>query len=151
VYNQTLKFQSLKSLRITTMFLPNCAPNGLHGFRAPVDRIPYSINISLCPSTHRPTRISIPQTFWIKILHSPILSELLNLVKKFAFWWSMTTLTLFPKTCLHYFVWIVSEIGLHTKCFLFGWPRYCGKTIVAIFHALSPLLQPDKETRNNKN
>ena len=96
-------------------------------FRAPADRISYSINVSLRRSTHRPTRISSPQTFWIKILHSSILSKLLNPVKNSAFWWSMTTLKLSPKTCLHYFVWIVSEIGLHVKCLFFGWPRHGGK------------------------
>jgi len=93
-------------------------------------QVPLRISQQNCahgPSTHRPTRISIPQTFWIKILHSPILSKLPNPVKHSAFWCSMTTLKLSPKTCLHYFVWIVSEIDLHAKCLLFGWPRRGGK------------------------
>jgi len=57
----------------------------------------------------------------ILAVHLPTLSERLNPVKNSAFWWSMTTLKLSPKTCLHYFVWIVSKIGLRAKCFLFGW------------------------------
>ena len=32
----------------------------------------------------------------------------------------------------HYFVWVVSEIGLHAKCLVFGWWE---RTNVAIFHA----------------
>ena len=95
----------------------------------------------------RPTRTGIPQTFWIKILHNPILSKLLNPVKNCAFSWSLTTLKLSPKACLHYFAWIVSEIS--AKCLLFGWPRHGGKTVVAIFHALSLLPPPEKEKMNN--
>jgi len=102
VYNHSPKFQSLKSFRIKVTFVPKYAPNGLHGAGVPYSinqcfesrtasmfRIPYSINVSLRCSINRPTRISIPKTFWIKILHSPILSKLLNPVKNSASWWRM--------------------------------------------------------------
>jgi len=84
----------------------------------------YSISVSLRPSAHRLTRISIPQNLLIKILPSPILSKLPNPVKNSAFWRSMTTLKLSPQTCLRYFAWIVSVIGLQAKCLLFGWSRH---------------------------
>ena len=107
-FNHSPKFHLLKSLRIKVIFFLKYAPNGLHVadvmlmLRAPADRIPYSINVSLCPSTHRPTVISrhISQTFWIKIFHSPILSKLVNPVKNYAFWWSIRPLKLSPKTSL---------------------------------------------------
>ena len=93
----------------------------------PAHWVPYSINVPFCPSTHPPTRLSVPQAFRIKILHSPILSELLNPVKDSAFWWSMMTPKLSPKICLHYHVWFVGEIGLHAKCLFLGWPRHVGE------------------------
>jgi len=37
----------------------------------------------------------------------------------------MTTLKPSPKTCLHYFASVASEIGLHAKCLLFGGKKYC--------------------------
>ena len=55
----------------------------------------------------------------------------------------MTTLKLSPKTCLHYFVWTVSAIVLHA--FSLVGQDMVGKSIVAIFHALSLLLQLEKE------
>ena len=91
------------------------------------DWFPYSINVPFCPSTHPPTRINVPQTFRMKILHSPILSELLNPVKDSAFWWSMMTPKLSPKIYLHYHVWFVGEIGLQAKCLFLGWPRHVGE------------------------
>ena len=68
--------------------------------------LPYSINVSLRPSIYRPTRISSSQIFSIEILHNSIVSTLLNPVKNSAFWWSMTTLKLSPKTCLHYILFV---------------------------------------------
>jgi len=68
------------------MFFPKYAPNGLHGVGGKLaDRIPYGINVSLRPRAHRPTRISVSQTFRIKIFRSPTLSKLLNPVKNSAF------------------------------------------------------------------
>jgi len=138
------KFQSLKSLRIKVMFFSKYVPNGLHGVGGHCLIFAGLTNVSFRPSTHCPTRISIHQTFGIKILHSPRLPTLLKPVKNYAFWWSMTTLKLSPKTCLHYFLWIVSEIGLHANAFSLVDKDVVGKSIVAIFHALSPLLQPEK-------
>jgi len=112
------------------MFFPKYAPNGLHSVGGKLAYVVLNcqcLRVSLRPSTPRPTRISLPQAFLIKILNRPILSKLLNPVKSSAFWWSMTTLKLSPITCLHYFVWIVSVIGLHAKCLHFGWPRHGGK------------------------
>jgi len=153
VYNHSPKFQSLKSLHIKVMFFAKCTPSGFHGVGGKLAYVVqncHCVRVSLRPSTHHSTRISIPQIFWIEILHSPIISKLLNPVKNSACWWSMTTLKLSPKTCLHYFVWIVSEVALHPKCLSLVDQDMVGKTIVAIFHALSLLLQPEKK-RNNLN
>jgi len=109
------------------MFFPKYPTNGLHGVWGKLALVVLNcqyLRVSFRPRTHRPTRTSIPQTFSINILHSPIL----NPVKNYAFWWRMTTLKLSLKTCLHYyFVWIVSEIDLHAKCLLIGWSRHGGK------------------------
>lgn len=64
--------------------------------------VSYSINVPFCSDTHPPTRISVPQIFRVQIMYIPILSELLNPVKNSAFWWSMMTLKLSLKVCLHY-------------------------------------------------
>ena len=85
VYNHSPKFQSLKSLRIKDMFFAKYAANGLHGVGGKVVQNCQCLRVSLRPSTHRPTRISIPQIFCIKILHSPILYKLLNPVKNSGF------------------------------------------------------------------
>ena len=56
-------------------------------------------------------------------------------LKNFALWWSLTTLKLCSKICLHYGVWFVGEIGFHTKRLFLGWLRHVAKTIIPIFHA----------------
>jgi len=43
----------------------------------------------------------------------------------------------FSENVLAYLVWIVSEIGLHAKCLLFGWPKrggenYCDKCLIRV-------------------
>jgi len=35
-----------------------------------------------------------------------------------------------------YFVWIVSDIRLHSKCLLLGWPRHGGKNYCCNIYAL---------------
>ena len=49
------------------------------------DWLPYFIDVSFCPSTHPPTGMSVHDAFRIKILHSTMLSTLLNPVKNSAF------------------------------------------------------------------
>jgi len=66
VYNHSPKFQSLKSLRIKVMFFPKYPPNGLHGVGGKLAYVVQNcqcVRVSLRPSTHRPTKISIPQNF----------------------------------------------------------------------------------------
>ena len=52
----------------------------------PSDWLPYFIDVSFCPSTDPPTGMSVRDAFRIKILHSTMLSKLLNPVKNSAFW-----------------------------------------------------------------
>jgi len=145
MYNHSPESQSLKSLCIKVVFFTKYAPNGLHSIGSKLA----DVKVSLCRSTHHPTRISILRPFELRFCTVPCFI-LLNPVKNVAFWWNMMTLNLSMKTCLHYFVWIVSEIGLHAKCLLFGWPIHVvGKTIVTIFHAGTLLLQSEKGKRNN--
>jgi len=63
------------------MLFPKYTPNGLHGIG-----VPYSINVSLRPSTHSLSdQNKYLSDLRVKILHSPVLSKLLNPVKNSAF------------------------------------------------------------------
>ena len=118
MYHHSRKLQSLKFLRIKVMFFPKYAPNGLHGVggkHAYVVQNRQLLGHILLWVFHWFCTVPYSLNFWIS--------------QKFCF--SMehsTTLKLSPKTCLHYYVWIVSEIGFHAKCLFFGWPRHGGKS-----------------------
>ena len=110
----------------------------------PSNWLPYFIDVSFCPSTHPPTGMSVRDAFRIKILHSTMLSKLLNPVKNFAFWWGISTPKLSPKICLHDRVWFVGKIGFRTKCLD---KDMLVNTMVPIFHArnLLHVLKKKKE------
>ena len=88
--NHSPKFQSLKSLCIKVMFFPKYGPNGFHGIGG---KLAYILqNCQLLEHIflwvfHWFFTVPYSLSFWIQ--------------SKIVFWWSMTTLKLSLKTCLH--------------------------------------------------
>ena len=113
----------------------------------PSDWLPYFIDVSFCRSTLPPTGMSVRDAFRIKILHSTMLSKLLNPVKNSAFWWSISTPKLSPKICFHNRVWFVGKIGFHSKCLLLGRPGYVGEYYGPNFSCTESTSYPEKKKR----
>ena len=133
MYNHSPKCQSLNSLLIKVMFFPKYATNGLHGVGG---KLAY-----LMQNCRLLEHILLWVLHWIC---SPILSKLLNPVTNSAFWWSMTALILRKLACTTLYELLAKQASTQNAFSLVD-QDMVGKTIVAIFYALSLLLQPEKE------